>query len=855
MFGVLLFHTRNIPTDLTALHNWNMTGHPQLSRHDNRTQLTLTIQNSLGAFVALSKPQVVEPELAANRTCVPIASYDADTSAADSWLSSIDAKGLLSKSVLTTTGVWTSLGYRGCDLGITATDTIVITVTSTPKYTWSRPPCATDADGCGRCIIIAESVQLFYWPSTSADNPKSEPLATTSGNVTAVYVGTTFTSPSVYLSYQNVWTSKEFCQNTGRNYSDALLTLDPRSLSSITAYHRRAQVAFSTTIAMLVAFEVPVNYTDLNKPASTSTSMAERPFNLSGTANYCQKADQKPILVVPPEIRNLDPDWKDCDVWGWGAHDPPRALTPVDALSGPISTIHPTVSSPAAASIPAPPPPSATSRSKQAPAITIESTSADTTRAFKTSVADPPSSVSKSQDPSVIDPASPQPAPKVIPTLDREVLTGNAKGDLSISSNTLSSIGPAMTSSNQVISINAKGVLVGGTTVADTKIQTFEPASRIVAPIIFESMTFSAHPSDYVVSGQTLHPGGGITISGTPIRLAPLATALIVGTHTTALATAAALPTLTIGSQTLTADRLSHYSINGQLLTPDGAITVVGTPISLTSSPALVIGIHTIPLSPATALSVLTVGFQPFSPDPTGAYSIGGQKLTAGGAITVSGTPISLAPSATALVISSNTTPLVLAATLPALTIGSQVVSPDPTGVYLVSGQRLTAGGDITLSGMSISLAPSATALIVDSLTTSLTSATAFPALVVGSKTFSDDSSGGYQIEGQTLTPGGVITVSETPISLDSSTTALVIGSSTETLNPSSTAAGLGALIMSALGNEGSIATTSKNTMSGNASHGGVLFAGGSERRCNVSWSALVSMSLSSAIYIVSMIN
>lgn len=832
-----------------------MTSQSQLSRNDNITQLTIVIQNSLGAFVAFSKPHVAEPEPAANRTCVPIASYDAYTSASNSWISSLDAKGLLSKSVVTTTNVLTSLGYLGCGLGITSTETIVSTVTSTPKYTRSKPPCATDADGCERCIIIAETVQLFYWPSTSADNPKSEPLATTSGNVTAVYNGTTFTSPSVYLSYQNVWTSKRFCQNTGRNHSGALLKLDPRSLNSVIGYYERDQVDLSTTFPMYLAAGQPVNYADFNKPASTSPSMAERPFNLSGTANYCQNTDQRPILAVPREIRNLDPDWKNCDIWVWGAHDPPRALTPVDALSGPISTIHPTESSPAAASIPAPSPPVETSRSKQAPAITIESTSADTIRVFKTSGADPPSSVSKSQDPSLIDPASPQPAPKVIPTLNREVLTGNAKGSLSMSSNTLSYIGPAMTSSNQVISMNTKGVLVGGTTVADTKLPTFEPASRIVAPIIFESMTFSAHPSDYVISGQTLHPGGGITISGTPIELAPSATALIVGTHTTALITAAALPTLTIGSQTLTADRLSHYSINGQLLTPGGAITVVGTPISLTSSPALVIGIHTIPLSPATALPVLTVGFQPFFPDPTGAYSMGGQKLTAGGAITMSGTPISLAPSATALVISSITTPLVPAATLPALTIGSQVVSPDPTGVYLVSGHGLTAGGDITLSEMSISLAPSATALIVDSITTSLTSATAFPALVVGSKTFSDDSSGGYQIEGQTLTPGGVITVSETPISLDSSTTALVIGSSTETLNPSSTAPGLGALIMSDLGNEGSIATTSKNTMSGNASHGGVLFAGGSERRCNVSWSALVSMSLSSAIYIVSMIN
>lgn len=755
---------------MTAVHNWNMTGHPQQSRNDNRTQLMIVNQNSLGAFVAFGKPPVVESEPAANRSCVPIASYHANESAVNSWISSLDAKGLLSKSVFTTTNILTRLGYLGCVLGIMATETIVSTVTSTPDYIQSRPPCSTDADGCGQCYINAETVQLFYWPvSTSADNPKSKLLVTTSGNVTAVYNGTTFTSPSVYLSFQNVWTSKEFCQYTGRNYSDALLKVDPRSLSSVKDFRSGIWTISSETAHGFHCDSGRVNYTDLNKPTSTSASLVERPSNLSYAATYCQTTDHNPILVIPKEIKSLDPDWKNCVIWLWGAQDPPRALTPVNALSGPISTIHPTVTTPAAASIPALPPPVATSRSKQAPAITIESTSADTTRVFKTSVADPPSSVSKSQNPSVIDPASPQPAPKVILTLDPGVLTGNAKGGLSISSNTLSYIGPAMTSPNQVISMNAEGVIVEGTTVADTKHPAFESTTRIVAPITFESMTFSARSSDYVISGQTLHPGSGITISGTSIRLASSATALIVGTHTTALATAAALPTLIIGSQTLTADLLIHYNINDQLLAPGGAVTVHGTPISLTSSPTPMINVHTILSSSATALSVLADAFQPFSPDPGGAYSMGGQKMSTG---------------------------------------GDFITNP---------------------------LAPAS-----------------FLAIIIGSQTFSDDSSGRYQIMGQTLIPGGVITVSGTPISLASSPAALVIGSSTKILDPSSTAPGLGALIMSALGNEGSIATTSNNTMGGNANYSGVLFAGGSERRRSVSWSALVLMSLCSAIYPVS---
>lgn len=618
MFSELLpLHIRYISTNLTALHNWNMTSHPQKSHKDNGTQLTIAVPSSLGASVASSKPHVVESETAANRSCVPIAAYDAFDSAVNSRVSSLDAKGLLSKSVFTTTDVLIELGRLGCVLDITTTETKVSTVTSTPDQ--SRPPCSTDADGCGRCDIIAEVVQLFYWPvSTSADDPKFKLQVTSSGNATAVYNGTTFTSPSVYLSFQNVWTSKAFCQNTGRNYSDALLSMDPRSLSSAKYFRNLDSRWFHRIPAR-------VNYADLNKPASTSASIAERPSNLSDEAIHCPKTDQNSILDMPEEMKSLVPDWNTCGFLFWGAQDPPRALTPVDAFSGPVSTVHAAVLPLAAASIPAPPPPIALTPTALTP-LTTRSTSADTTiRAFKsrTSVTNSPSSVLlKSQDPSVVNPASPQLALPSIPTFDPDVSTRDAKDGLSISSNTVSYIEPAITSANQLMSMNSEGFIVEGTTVADTKLPASESTTRIVAPMIitFESMTFSARSSDYVISGQTLHPGSRITISGTSIQLASSATALIVGTHTTALATAAAHSTLMIGSQTLTADLSSHYNINGQLLTPGGAVTVHGMPISRISSPTLVIHVHTIILlSSTTTLPVLTVASKPLFPDPAGA--------------------------------------------------------------------------------------------------------------------------------------------------------------------------------------------------------------------------------------------
>jgi hypothetical protein len=62
----------------------------------------------------------------------------------------------------------------------------------------------------------------------------------------------------------------------------------------------------------------------------------------------------------------------------------------------------------------------------------------------------------------------------------------------------------------------------------------------------------------------------------------------------------------------------------------------------------------------ATTLpSALTINGQTIAPNSQGDFVIGTQTLTPGGpAITVSGTPISLAPSATAIVVGGSTTAL-----------------------------------------------------------------------------------------------------------------------------------------------------------------------------------------------------
>ena len=149
----------------------------------------------------------------------------------------------------------------------------------------------------------------------------------------------------------------------------------------------------------------------------------------------------------------------------------------------------------------------------------------------------------------------------------------------------------------------------------------------------------------------------------------------------------------------------------------------------------------------------------------------------------MSGTPVSLVPSATALITGTSTQQPVIEAT-----------TPVPT---------LTAGGLVTLGGTPVALAPSATALIIGSNTIPIgSSPNPPPPLTVGSQVFTANSATQYIIGSQTLTPGGVITVSKTRVSLAPGDTAAVVGTSTE---------GLGGLITAGLGS-GPAPSTGKET-------------------------------------------
>lgn len=325
------------------------------------------------------------------------------------------------------------------------------------------------------------------------------------------------------------------------------------------------------------------------------------------------------------------------------------------------------------------------------------------------------------------------------------------------------------------------------------------------------TLTPNAATQFFLEPSQILQPGGTAIFDGTVLSLAPSASFLVIGSSTQFLApVASSPPQIFIGSSTITALPASgsnanlgneigaapgpSFLIDGQTLLPGGqAITVSGTTISLQSggSSIVVNGATSAVINPAGAPQPsIRVGDSVFVAQPGNAFVIEDQTLSPGGqAITVSGTTLSLGPSASFVVVNGQTSQLpgpaaaqITAA--PVLTIGNGIFRPLPgTGTsYLIGSSTLTPGGSIVVVDTTISLALGATALIVNGKTSIITPSnqgviTKAPYLTVGSQTYTAISGTTFIINGQTLTPGGVITVNGTTIRLSPGATELVYGS------------------------------------------------------------------------------
>lgn len=321
------------------------------------------------------------------------------------------------------------------------------------------------------------------------------------------------------------------------------------------------------------------------------------------------------------------------------------------------------------------------------------------------------------------------------------------------------------------------------------------------------SSVISANPDgDLVIANQTLTPGGSpVTASGKSIYLLPSGAAAVIDGSTVSLQTASPK---------------SSYPTPPAIL-PTGSSRTPANPKDA-SIEAL-----------AQAPKVLTFGTQALKKEKTGdGYIIGSQTLIPGDApITVAGTRFSLAPSASELIVGSST--IAPQPERQILLFGAEVLVADSSGGFVLGkSQTLVPGhAPVTIEGTPVWLAPSASALIVGSATFAQTKYTLPPVRVHIQTVTAPIHPSEYLIAGQTLVPGAPpISISGKAVSLAPGESQVVIGSSTKTLT-SSEKPGLASLILQGLGDLGSSDATPTESSFTDSSTASAQYTGDADRR------------------------
>lgn len=199
--------------------------------------------------------------------------------------------------------------------------------------------------GCADCRITGDAVKLLYWPPETA--PVQELWPGSSSEVVAYVDGTTLTSPTMYVSYQTLF-AMDSCRSTiGRTFSNTIIPIASNHLSSM-VYQQMLYPdgSFTTTVPnidfhysdrnLIFTYKtVPFNVTELQEPVP-STIYDKLPWCAKWTwsASLYNQVPREcptntpyaPLIAIPPEAKDLEPEWAKCHLWSGGLFDPPSAL-------------------------------------------------------------------------------------------------------------------------------------------------------------------------------------------------------------------------------------------------------------------------------------------------------------------------------------------------------------------------------------------------------------------------------------------------------------------------------------------------------------------------------------------------
>ena len=208
-------------------------------------------------------------------------------------------------------------------------------------------------DACGQCTIHGDHVELLYFPVSTpvsrdmcATTPTSPvicpygptysnndtrygfatapcpyiytdlPLTTDSGPST-VMNGTTFYSNRAYISYNTLYATNS-CGRVGGTYSNGLVTVASSDVYSLSGYHfYLTHAAYSFNFADLIppvpasAYLCQATCDNSGSPLSDGDMLNGKYGGALGFCSTIINEAYKPWIAVPPQIRALDPQFKD----------------------------------------------------------------------------------------------------------------------------------------------------------------------------------------------------------------------------------------------------------------------------------------------------------------------------------------------------------------------------------------------------------------------------------------------------------------------------------------------------------------------------------------------------------------
>ncbi|KAL3443283.1 hypothetical protein BJX65DRAFT_200021 [Aspergillus insuetus] len=231
--------------------------------------------------------------------------------------------------------------------------------TTTPGDTNSPIPpydCPTPAreypeeNPCSNCHFLPGTATLFYWPVTTASGDLCLQNGTTipaTGPSTAIVDGATFVSPTAYLSFTTIyaWSNRRGHAGfqCGVDHFDQVISMDPATLSSV-RHHRNAKyptygTAYPFNFAEFMPQEIG-SYTQSLIPWPQFRGGEQCPLNDDDTCTIIRD-DYTPWLLLPEEVRQIDPGWTVCDR-DW--YIPPVTLIALDSetVTVPTQTAVPT---------------------------------------------------------------------------------------------------------------------------------------------------------------------------------------------------------------------------------------------------------------------------------------------------------------------------------------------------------------------------------------------------------------------------------------------------------------------------------------------------------------------------------